>query len=118
MRSTLRKNDRRSHCLASVWCVVLLGLAGFHLPALGQIQAAAPTVPHLVKYTGVVKDFSGKPLTGTIGLSFALYKDEQGGAPLWLETQNVQVDAQGHYSVYLGSTKSEGLPQDVFVSGE
>src|SRR5262252_2186711 len=37
-----------------------------------------------------------------------------GGAPLWLETQNVTVDLTGHYTVLLGSTKSEGIPVDLF----
>jgi hypothetical protein len=55
---------------------------------------------------------------GTItGVTFLLYKDEQGGAPLWMETQKVQADKNGRYSV-MGSTRSEGLPTDVFVWGE
>ncbi len=53
-----------------------------------------------------------------MGVTFALYKDQQGGAPLWLETQNVAVDAAGHYSVQLGATLSHGLPTDLFASGE
>jgi hypothetical protein len=57
-------------------------------------------------------------LTGTIGLTFSLYKDEQGSAPLWLETQNVHPDASGRYSVQLGSTQPTGLPVDLFTSGE
>ena len=51
-------------------------------------------------------------------MTFLLYKESQGGAPLWMETQNVDPDKTGHYSVMLGSTTSQGLPQDVFVSGE
>jgi trimeric autotransporter adhesin len=33
-----------------------------------------------------------------------------------LETQNIQPDKNGHYTVLLGSTKPEGLPVDLFVS--
>ena len=51
-----------------------------------------------------------------VGVTFALYSEQSGGAPLWLETQNVQPDKYGHYTVVLGSTKSEGLPVDLFVS--
>jgi hypothetical protein len=59
-----------------------------------------------------VKDEAGAPKTGIVGITFALYKDQQGGAPLWLETQNVQADASGRYTVMLGATKSDGLPMD------
>jgi hypothetical protein len=72
----------------------------------------------LIRFSGVAKDANRKPLTGTIGITFLLYKDEQGSAPLWMETQNVQPDANGHYSVQLGSTQPNGLPTDVFTSGE
>jgi hypothetical protein len=66
----------------------------------------------------LVKDANGKALTTTIGITFLLYKDQQGGAPLWMETQNVQPDATGRYSLQLGATKSGGLPTDMFTSGE
>jgi len=85
-------------------------------PAWAQTQASV--VPGWVWYSGSVKDVQGKPLTGTVGITFSLYAAEEGGAPLWLETQNVQADSQGHYSVYLGATKPYGLPQELFVSGE
>jgi Chaperone of endosialidase len=88
------------------------------LAALVYSQTTAPEVPRMVLFNGIAKDPSGNPLPGTIGITFALYKDEEGGAPLWMEVQNASADAEGHYSVYLGATKSDGLPQDSFVSGE
>ena len=33
-----------------------------------------------------------------------------------METQNVQADAGGHYSILLGSTKPDGLPSELFAS--
>lgn len=57
-------------------------------------------------------------MSGIVGVTFLLYEDEQGGAPLWLETQNVRPDENGHYSVMLGSTMPEGLPTDLFAQGE
>ena len=33
-----------------------------------------------------------------------------------METQNVQADGSGHYSVLLGSTKPDGLPAEIFAS--
>lgn len=76
------------------------------------------TVPPLVNFSGTLTDLSGKPLSGTVGVTFLLYKESQGGSPLWLETQNVQPDYTGHYTVMLGSTSSTGLPSDIFVAGE
>src|SRR5271157_4650845 len=74
-------------------------------------------VPPLMNFSGVLTDLDGKPLTGTVGVTFLLYKEQQ-GAPLWMETQNVQPDSRGHYTVMLGSTSSTGLPADIFVAGE
>jgi len=51
-------------------------------------------------------------------VTFSLYAEQEGGAPLWTETQNVVPDKAGHYSVMLGSTTSQGLPSSVFVSGQ
>jgi hypothetical protein len=101
-------------------CVFLL-LACFVLPMAAQQPAAVSAnvaVPPMVNFSGVLTDVNGKPLTGTVGVTFYLYKDSQGGAPLWMETQNVQADKAGHYTAVLGSTSSQGLPANVFVSGE
>ena len=87
----------------------------------GAQQASAGSeavVPTLVNFSGVVRDTNGRPLTEVVGVTFSLYKESQGGAPLWLETQNVQPDRTGHYSVMLGFTTSQGLPADLFVTGE
>jgi hypothetical protein len=69
-----------------------------------------------VRFNGTAKDLNGNPLTGVIGITFALYSEQNGGAPLWLETQNVQADGNGHYTVLLGASKPDGLPIDLFTS--
>lgn len=84
----------------------------------GRSAINASRVPSVVNYSGVLADLSGKPLTNIAGVTFALYKEAQGGAPLWIETQSVHLDKTGHYSVMLGSTTGSGLPADMFVSGE
>src|SRR6266478_3008649 len=81
----------------------------------GLLQSAREVVPplpvpRLVKFAGTFKDELGKSRTGVAGVTFAVYKEQEGGAALWLETQNVELDEQGRYTVLLGSTKSEGLP--------
>jgi hypothetical protein len=75
-----------------------------------------PTVPRLVRFTGMARDLSGKPISGVVGITFALYAVQMGGVALWMETQNVQGDSSGHYFVLLGSTKPDGLPAELFAS--
>src|SRR5580704_15404369 len=77
----------------------------------------APGVPRLVKFGGVLKDASGNLLTNTVGITFAIYSEQTGGAPLWQETQNVQF-SQGRYTVFLGESTSAGIPPELFASGQ
>jgi hypothetical protein len=89
------------------------------LPLLAQSAASADSVvPGMVKFAGVLNDTNGKPLTGTVGVTFLLYTEQSGGTPLWMETQNVQADKAGHYSVMLGSATSHGIPAKAFAGGE
>jgi len=80
-------------------------------------QSSAP-VPRLVNFAGKAADVQGKPIAGIAGVTLAIYKDQYEGAPLWLETQNIQADAKGNYTVQLGATKPAGLPLDLFSSGD
>jgi hypothetical protein len=117
--------------------VVVLG-AVFILTTLpGRVMAqqnaasapAANSVPQIIQFSG---QFSG-PLSGqssetsgggaafparTASVTFTLYENQQGGTALWSETQNVQVDAQGHYTALLGSTSPEGLPMNLFTTAQ
>lgn len=90
--------------------------------ALSSAQTSStevPTVvPQLVNYAGKAVDAQGKPVSGIAGITFSIYKDQYEGAPLWMETQNITADAEGNYTVQLGATKPQGLPLDLFSSGE
>ena len=93
------------------------------LTILGTMQLAAQDnpsagAPRVVRYSGRVIDAQGKPQSGIAGATFSIYKDPEGGAPLWMETQNVQADAKGNYTVLLGATEAEGLALDIFNSGD
>ncbi len=135
---------KRSICLMTVVCLFGLtsslgaqersGNAPAQQPQAAQQSVAATAEPEaprvtaqaegqvsvlrLMKYSGLLRDRAGNARTGAAGLTFALYKDQQGGSPLWLEVHNAQLDEQGRYTVLLGSTKSEGLPLELFSSGE
>jgi len=58
------------------------------------------------------------PSPMSIGATFSLYELQEGGSALWTETQKVQLDEQGRYTVLLGATQPEGLPLDLFTSGK
>jgi hypothetical protein len=104
----------------SAFLSFLISVLALSLSAQQAATAAAPTtvVPHLVNFSGKAADAQGKPISGTTGVTFTIYKDQYEGAPLWLETQNVQADKAGSFTAQLGATKSDGLPLDLFGSGE
>jgi hypothetical protein len=80
-------------------------------------SAASAAIPRLVQFSGTLKGVNGRPLTGVVGVTFSIYADQEGGAALWMETQNVTADAEGKYTVLLGAA-SNGIPDFVFVSGQ
>lgn len=84
----------------------------------GNVSTATATVPRMIRIRGTLRDASGDPLSGPIGITFSLYKDQNGGTALLEERHDVDADANGHYSVLLGATKPEGLPLDPFAGGE
>ena len=98
---------------------VMFGFLSLVLLLEGQNAGKAVVqVPPVIEFSNVATGLNGKPLTGMVAVTFYLYEDQRGGSPLWLETQNVQPDKAGHYSVLLGSTTSHGLPTSIFASGE
>jgi hypothetical protein len=82
-------------------------------------QTSTITVPNLIRYGGTLKDAQSAPLaSSTVGVTFAIYSQQEGSAAIWMETQNVTTDAGGNYSVLLGSTTATGLPGDLFSQQE
>src|ERR1700761_1333164 len=102
-------------CLLLACSAIVFGQAQTPMPAAAS--AAGIPVPRLVSSSGVVNDGAGKPVTGRVAVMFSLYAEQDGGTPLWSETQVVQADTQGHYTVFLGATEPKGLPLDAFTSG-
>jgi len=109
-----------------LWSLVV-ALCSFTVDGIAQDTVAAPgttasttntAVPGLMNYSGVLKDVDGKPMTGITGVTFLLYKDEQGGAPVWIETQNVTPDKNGKYTVSLGATRLDASLSDSFSNSE
>jgi len=80
--------------------------------------ASAAEVPRLIKFGGTLLDSQDRPLAGLVGVTFALHAQQTGGAALWMETQNVTPDAHGNYTVLLGANSANGVPAELFASGE
>jgi len=78
--------------------------------------AGATVVPRLISFGGTLKDMDA-PAEG-VSVTFSLYSLPDGSAPLWAESQKVNLDAQGHYTVMLGAASPNGLPLDLFTSGK
>jgi hypothetical protein len=95
----------------SLFCSLVLAQQGATTPS-------SATVPRLVNFSGRTADAQGKAISGIAGVTFAIYKDQHDGAPVWFEPQNVQADAKGNYTVQLGATMPDGLPLDLFSSGD
>jgi hypothetical protein len=64
-----------------------------------------------VNYQGRLADDAGVPLTGTYGMSFALYDAATGGTLIWGPENHTAVPvSDGLFSVGLGSQTSGGIP--------
>src|ERR1700730_15614384 len=79
---------------------------------------AASPVPHLIGFSGTLLDRQGQPLKGPVAVTFSLYAQQAGDVPLWMETQNVELDAKGGYTALLGANSGKELPEELFRNGE
>ncbi len=95
--------------------VVLVSTVAIQAQEASDVKNA---IPFLVKFSGSLRGLQTTTSPTLIGVTFALYREETGGAPLWTETQNVAVDSLGRFTVFLGSASTGGLPSDLFASGE
>jgi hypothetical protein len=101
----------RSLLATTIWLLLLFSAGLNHAQT-----PSATAIPKLIRFGGSARDLNGKPFNGVVVITFSLYSEQTGGAPLWMETQNVQADANGHYSVLLGATMADGLPAEIFAS--
>lgn len=102
------------------WCRLFIRIALLPLLVIVPVSAQVSTqslsgVPNLIRFSGTLPNVTEPRL---FGLTFALYKEQRGGAALWIETQNVQVGADGRFSVALGANHAGGVPIELFTTGE
>jgi hypothetical protein len=95
-----------------------LGSLSSEAQCTSEANGCAQPVPHLVKFSGTLRNVAGLSRSGVVPLRFVIYGEATGGTALWQEVQNTQLDQQGHYEVALGVTGPEGVPAELFTSGE
>lgn len=97
---------------------LLVPLSTTTFAAQSPQSSASVSVPRLINISGVYHPADGQPVARVEVVTVAIYTEESGGAALWQETQSVMLDASGRYSLLLGATQGDGVPLDVFASGE
>ena len=100
---------------ASVSAMACFAQASDSTPAAAT---AATSIPNLIRFSGTVPADAGKFEPNQVAMTFLIYKEKQGEEPLWTETQLVNVDAARHFEVQLGASNPNGLPGDLFATGE
>src|SRR6185436_10675895 len=108
--------------LSRIGCVVALVWAvagpGMHAQQPPFSPTILTPVPRLMWFSGTFRPAGNLPLAPVESVTVAVYRERDGGDTLWQETQNVAMDANGRYSLLMGSTLTDGVPLDVFTSGE
>jgi len=127
-------NRRIAHSIL-VYVVALVSagtLTAQQFPAQSASQTAlqSPATPaettspslstglRLIRFSGRALDATGQPVTGMAGVTFAIYEGQNGGAPLWQETQNLSTDSNGRFSALLGVASPEGISTELFSNGD
>jgi hypothetical protein len=98
--------------------LALIVLVPTAISAQSSQSVSSTSVPRLINVTGVFQPANGQPAGRVETVTLSIYADQEGGAPLWQETQTIALDAQGRYSLILGATRADGIPAAVFGSGE
>jgi len=104
--------------LGAVVGVLCLWVTAGAQAAQGPAVPPAASVPRLVRVDGQFVPASGLPPAAMEVVTLALYASDSDATPVWEETQEVRVDAQGRYAVFLGATSVEGLPVAMFAAGD
>src|SRR5436305_12892903 len=89
-----------------VLCVALCVLA------ITQSGSGESSIPRIVRYSGSVPR-----LAGHMASVRASFYAAEGGAPLWAETQNVNFEANGGFTVLIGAQSTDGIPSFLFDAG-
>ncbi len=81
-------------------------------------RTVQPGTAWLLRTEGRAVDAEGVPLAGTVGVTFAIYSEATGGAPLWQETQVVHATTDGRFRALLGVASESGVPVEILAGGQ
>ncbi len=115
MAGIWQRQTRVRWAVAIIWVACLSGL---HAQQTSIGPGALTPVPRVVWFSGSFHPADGQPIAAAESVTLAVYTAEQGGDLLWQETQSVVVGADSRYNVLMGSSVSDGLPLDLFTTGE
>ena len=102
--------------------VVVLVVVTLTSPVTAFAQSAPTgstvTVPRLIQITGVFQPVDGQPPAPVEIVTLSIYAEPEGGTPVWQEQQTVAIERTGRFTLLLGGTDPEGIPAEVFGSGQ
>ncbi len=103
----------------NVVAMSLWGYAASPAPTPGAAQSAAQvaSAPTVFRISGRLTTATGEPRTGEVMLVASLYAGQNDVDPLWVEQQTVTLDASGRYTLMVGGTLPDGVPQEHFQTG-
>jgi hypothetical protein len=90
------------------------GSGGADAGITAPFQVITASVPPLIRFSAGAPELSST----TQAVTFSLYDSAHSGTPLWTETQQVDIDDRGNYTVMLGSTLPEGMPLNLFTGSK
>lgn len=98
--------------------VSVASIAGLSAQQAPLAPAALTPVPRVLWFSGTFRPADNRPVASVESVTVAVYREREGGDAVWRETQNVAMNADGRYSLLIGSTLADGIPLEVFTSGE
>jgi hypothetical protein len=83
-------------------------------------QGGSPVtaVPRLIWFTGAFRPADGSAPAPVELATLSIYRESVDGTAIWQETQSVPLNADGRFNVLVGSSTADGLPLDLFTSGQ
>ncbi|MGB7583873.1 MAG: hypothetical protein WBM11_03430, partial [Terriglobales bacterium] len=72
-------------CYRKQGLILLLLVVSSGLMSGQQGTQPAASVPQLMSFSGQAIGIGGRPITGVAGVTFAIYREQYNGSPLWLE---------------------------------
>jgi hypothetical protein len=107
--STEKRGGREMSRMNRV-CLSLVVLLSLTVTAVSILEAG---IPRKISFQGrLVDSATGEPEVGSHNMTFRIYDDPDSGTLLWSESQAVESDSAGVFSVFLGSVTPIDLSFD------